>query len=119
MKLDRNVNPNKEGKYALIKVRKIKELSPENYVTVTEMLDFLHDHGVLQWGNECPDQQFFVMKYGDRFTAPALMAYSQSARLSACSPEFGNATHHSLLEYADQIQDEAIEAYQVGKKLPD
>jgi len=54
MKLDRNINPDGKGKYALINLRK----------------------NIVEWGGG--DGQFFVIKYKDIFAAPALKAYANA-----------------------------------------
>lgn len=97
MKLDRNINPDGKGKYALINLRK----------------------NTVEWGE--PDQ-FFVIKYKDEFAAAALEAYAEAVRskanmLKATGKRF---EADSLYEYADEIQREAIAARDwPGKKIPD
>ena len=122
MKLDRNTNKDGRGKYALINLR-------TNQV---------------QWGNEGPGEQFFVMKYKDKFTGRALLAYSEevkkeSIRLAELSIEYrksmkkpdnmgmvtqkhvDNAARESaeLKEFADQMFWEAQTAMKQGFKNPD
>ncbi len=99
MKLDRNINPNGKGKYALINLR-------TNQV---------------QWGTE-PNGQFFVIKYKDKFAEPALRAYAaacmaEAARLSN-EGEYRDAS--ALSEFASEILREAnIAGTQLAKHLPD
>lgn len=57
MKLDRNINDDGRGKYALINLRTNK----------------------VEWGNE-PGNDFFVIKLKDRHAADALRAYADSIR---------------------------------------
>jgi hypothetical protein len=59
MKLDRNINPDGKGKYALIKLRE---------------KPFVVDFG------DTPDSDFFVIRLKDKYAAPALLAYSLAAR---------------------------------------
>lgn len=55
MKLDRNINTNGKGKYALINLRTNK----------------------VEWGITAEDE-FFVIKLKDRHSKPALLAYAYS-----------------------------------------
>jgi len=63
MKLDRNINANGMGKYALLNLR-------TNQV---------------QWGNT-PDDEFFVIKLKDIGALPALLAYAKLYKL--VDPEY-------------------------------
>ncbi len=56
MKLDRNINPDGRGKYALIKLREL-------YI----------DHG------DTPDTEFFVIRLKDKYAEAALRAYADAA----------------------------------------
>lgn len=95
MKLDRNVNTDGRGKYALINLR----------------------DNTVQWGGT-PQEQFFVLKYKDIFASHALSAYAKSVREAALKIEDA-AQRDEYLEFADQMDKEAEAAFQVGFKLPD
>ena len=83
MKLDRNTNLDGRGKYALLKLRRQEEpISPE----AIEAANLLKEQGLLQFGNEAPDQQFFVIKYKDKFAIPALTAYAAAVTKEAAKP---------------------------------
>jgi len=56
MKLDRNINPDGRGKYALLNLRK----------------------NTIEWGDTQQDE-FFVIKLKDRYAAEALYAYALEA----------------------------------------
>lgn len=56
MKLDRNINDNGRGKYALLNLRTNK----------------------IEWGFVGEEDEFFVIKLRDRNARPALMAYALS-----------------------------------------
>lgn len=97
MRLDRNINPDGKGKYALINLRK----------------------NTVEWGNEAPGEQFFVMKYKDIFTAPALDAYAKAVRTDATAlAESDPKTANSLFEYAEEMEREAYKARTAGVKIP-
>lgn len=91
MKLDRNINPCGRGKYALINLR-------TNQV---------------QWGGS-EGLQFFVMKYKDKFTGPALHAYADAVR-----EEAERTKSDSLLEYAIEMKQQAEMACRQGCRIPD
>lgn len=78
MKLDRNINSDGRGKYALINLR--KALDFEQSQAVQNALNVLQAAEILEWGSGDPGNQFFVMKYGDPFTADALLAYAMSVK---------------------------------------
>lgn len=120
MKLDRNINRGGGGKYALVNMRKLLplldkeaggELSTEEIGTL-HCFRVLVQNGVITLGNESPGEQFFVMKYKDKFTAPALIAYANAVRLEAVVGD-------GLWEYANQIRDEALKAQGLGVRIPD
>jgi hypothetical protein len=107
MKLDRNINPDGRGKYALIKLRKITD---EDF---NEMLESRRDKRpfalpseALTLGDE-KGEQFFVLKYKDKRTAPALRAYAKAVR-----DEIGTNKRHAadLEEFALEIEQEADQA---------
>lgn len=109
MKLDRNINPDGRGKYALINLRR----------------------NTIEWGGPTPEEQFFVLKLKDEFAAPALRAYAAAVRLKATEIEQGAEMGQldaisrirqcdSLGEFADEVEREAIRSENCkGRKLPD
>jgi hypothetical protein len=72
MKLDRNINKDGRGKYALIQLRKV---GPVPAKEVQDAIQLLHDWNIIHWGNESPGDQFFVVKYKDQFALGALEGY--------------------------------------------
>jgi hypothetical protein len=95
MRLDRNTNSDGRGKYALINLRTSQ----------------------VQWGGD-GGEQFFVLKYKDLFVAPALFAYAKAVRDHAQSSHDENE-RRELLEYAREIEAEALKAEMVGCRIPD
>lgn len=120
MKLDRNINTSGWGKYALVNMRKLGPMidgsqnTAENFKCI-EAYYILKDNGFITEGNESPGDQFFVMKYKDKFTAPALHAYAIQVMAEANGPN-GNM---ELCEYAEQMFIEAKEAAKLGNRIPD
>ena len=93
MKLDRNINPDGRGKYALLNLRDTDLRLDEIKVRLTEALG----PGVLEFGDN--DQtEFFVIKLKDKYAAEALATYASKAR------EDGQA------EYAAEIMELALKA---------
>lgn len=117
MRLDRNINSDRMGKYALINLRTNK----------------------VEWGD---DDQFFVIKYKDKFAAKALAAYSEAVwdyvlglreQIRVMRNNGPKRNKHWALElerlevqaseyaeYAEEIKKEAgVAADTVNRKLPD
>ena len=144
MKLDRNENPDGRGKYALINLRKVQSVSgdPHNRTQVECAMAALREQGVLSFGNEAEGEQFFVMKYKDVFTSPALRAYAEAV-LRHIRDQFDNTISEKILlgvELTDaekekrlkqittvralnpywlDIYEESLRASRVGNKIPD
>jgi len=119
MKLDRNLNKDGSGKYALINLRKLREVrSPET----ARALRILSDLGVVHWGDEGPGAQFWVMKYSDPFTWAALKAYALDVKSFAerqmaenrCPP----AEYEHWMEYHRELMCEVVAAQACEHKLP-
>jgi len=152
MKLDRNVNRGGRGKYALVNMRKLIPLIDKQDAcldkatgaiigplpTIEEVSDikcfeWLVSRGIIAIGNESPGDQFFVMKYKDKFTSPALFAYSRAAMdesqgmaLSLLDPPQENenrdatiTTCRALQVYSREIHGEAMAAQKLGTRIPD
>ena len=111
MKLDRNKGRGDRGKYAIIKLRSVPDISPDA-VKVTgatfhpEVIDF----------GDTPDTEFFVIRLKAKFAGPALVAYAEAIhrecrRLEieehdcssvAAASEY-RAKRRDLEQYRDQI----------------
>lgn len=74
MKLDRNINADGLGKYALLKLRNLRRGDP----AVDAALRTLDEAGVLDWGNTV-DSEFFVIRLKDKYAAAALHTYAHHA----------------------------------------
>lgn len=75
MKLDRNINPDKRGKYALLKLRRqATPFSPE----LQDCAEKLRAAGLLDFG-DTDDTDFFVIRLKDKYAFPALVAYAAAA----------------------------------------
>lgn len=119
MKLDRNINPDGRGKYALIEMRKlgewdaaqIEERGGKAGRAITLPAEAVND------GCE-PGQEFFVIKYKDEFAEPALRAYAAAVRERAKYSD--PRTAPGLYEYAAEIDREADAAMKhPAKQIPD
>lgn len=94
MKLDRSLNKDGHGKYALLKLRKLRELSVYNPVNhppptspaihkILEAVKTLERAGIIDYGTRDdgsidPEREFFVMRLKDVHAYDALMAYARS-----------------------------------------
>lgn len=131
MKLDRNINPDGTGKYALLHLRKLRQYGHRQ--DVIDAINVLSGFGLLHFGNEGAGEQFFVMKYKDKFVAPALFAYSRAAMdesqtlaLSLLDPPKEDEdrvsridTCRSLQKYSSEMHAEALLAQRQGTRIPD
>lgn len=123
MKLDRNINPDGRGKYALIHLRELHELE---YANIEVQKEGEHrpvniPSKAIHIGNEGPGEQFFVIKYKDEFAAPALWAYSDAVKEKARILSYSDERKaKELYEFAEEIEAEARQAEHIAdKKLPD
>ena len=83
MKLDRNANTDRLGKYALLKLRRLSEYSQDEFPgdmvePVKGAIDLLDREGLLDWGNKL-DTEFFVVRLKDMYAKSALLAYADAA----------------------------------------
>ncbi len=85
MKLDRNINPDGRGKYALVLMRRLHGLA--EYQTdlkvpkgITNAIRTLENAGLIDWGSEGTPSEFFVIRPKDQYANAALRAYADAAR---------------------------------------
>ena len=120
MRLDRTKG---NGKYAVINRRKLAEYldkcGPHASQTVESALALLHDADVLSYGDESQEAQFFVMRYPDKFTAPALRAYGNAVMQEAHNNLAKKDYSASLIEYCADVMRESDLAERIGCKTPD
>jgi hypothetical protein len=91
MKMDRNINADGAGKYALINVRKLLTFDDQGTFgglppALSLALETLDKAGVIQWGAVGTEDEFFLLKMKDRNALPTLAAYADS--IEAQDPEF-------------------------------
>lgn len=98
MKLDRNINEDALGKYAVINLRKLNVAcgNPATFQrwtpAVQQALKTLEEVGALEWGTTGAPDEFFLLKLKDKYAEPGLRAYAAAAR-------------EDDPEYADQVQE--------------
>lgn len=85
MKLDRNINNDGRGKYALLKLRVFEEFAKGGEIQelpydIRQALDVLERAKILDWG-DTPDTEFFVIRLKDRYAQSALKAYAEDAAI--------------------------------------
>lgn len=90
MKLDRNINPDRKGKYALILLRKVDGIRSNTaaHKLICDALNLLHSNHILDYGNT-DESEFFVIRLKDKYAADALAAYSSSALMDG-QPEWSD-----------------------------
>ena len=82
MKLDRNLNPDGQGKYALVLLRKLRAECQQRGGLPADIEDAyktFNNHGLLDHGWADKGNEFFVIRLKDRYAAPALAAYAGAA----------------------------------------
>lgn len=88
MKLDRNLNHDGHGKYALLKLRELDHLDDAGSMLtfyngiprgIRNALKTLENAGILDWG-DTEDSEFFVIRLKDVNTQAALIAYAGAAK---------------------------------------
>ena|SRR5579862_3380745 len=108
MKLDRNVNGNGRGKYALLKLRELDNFvdPADPFATVakpiSDAINTLLQAGILDWGDTLATE-FFVMRLKDKHAAAGLHGYANDA-------------DEDDREYGDEIRKLALRA---GRNHPD
>lgn len=106
MKLDRNINRNGVGKYALILLRNTATVSEQESGHVEAAINTLNHAGCLDYG-EARDNEFFVIRLKDQNAEAALRAYAKAAETH--DPEWA----HEVAALADKA------ANHPRKKRPD
>ncbi len=106
MRLDRNINPNRKGKYALILLRKIQGDLPELQDEGTTNSSYEVPQDAVDFG-DTHDTDFFVIRLKDKYAYKALDAYAREAAKD--DPEYGR-----------EIAELALKAMKhPSKKMPD
>lgn len=136
MKLDRNTNRGGRGKYALVNMRKLIPIIEQmeawdasqdpnrnrqpgpTECNIAMCFEVLVEEGIITLGNETPGDQFFVMKYKDKFTAAGLHAYAEAVRRASLF-SLSTAESDSLMEYANEMFSQASAARELGNRIPD
>lgn len=83
MRLDRTTDSDGRGKYALLKLRRLRELqgalTDEGKKQIVEAFDLLEATGILDWGNVGSESEFFVIKLRDKNASHGLHGYAAAA----------------------------------------
>lgn len=120
MNLDRNQGDGR-GKYALIQIRKLEN---DDVLDLYDSSEEASQHVYLprqaiHTGQGDPGDQFFVIKYKDRFASDALRAYGQAClEYAACADGLTDEERDSLKEFGDAILSEANKAAACGTSIP-
>lgn len=81
MKMDRNINTNGRGKYALLLLRQLALCAGGSTFDnkIEQAVKTLDEAGLIDWGIVGTETEFFVTRLKDRNAAPSLRAYAHSA----------------------------------------
>lgn len=99
MKLDRDINKDGKGKYALVRLRNINK-GDEAF----QLLQRLHELGHLDWGKVGDPDEFFVIKLRDKFSQPAIVAYADAVMRERGKGAYEEHRSSGLIEYALAVQ---------------
>ena len=94
MKLDRNINPDKRGKYAILLLRDLEKFRSPDYphsnraAAIGAALRVLEDAGVIDWGITGTDKEFFLIRLKDKYAEAGLRNYARAA--AADDEEYAN-----------------------------
>lgn len=91
MKLDRNINANRRGKYALLKLRRLTEIEAWDgsdgealdRKAALDAIALLERAGILDWGYAGTDGEFFVIRLKDKYAGAAIEAYANAVAADA------------------------------------
>jgi len=90
MKLDRNINDDRMGKYAILNLRKLADFRDGTFQNlapkIIDALITLEENGILDWGRVGTGSEFFLIKLKDCYANIALAAYAGAA--SNDDPEY-------------------------------
>lgn len=87
MKLDRNIVGNGgRGKYAIIKLRELDTYTEQGAFgevskPIADAIKTLEEAGILDWGLEGSEGEFFLIRLKDKYARTALLAYAIGARV--------------------------------------
>lgn len=82
MKMDRDINADGRGKYALVLMRNYpsKITDPEDAQSVASAMMTLESFGMLDYGAAHSPSEFFLIRLKDRFAGDALRAYADATK---------------------------------------
>lgn len=98
MKMDRNINKDGKGKYALVRLRNIEAGSEAQ-----DLLRRLEELGHLDWGCVGQPDEFFVIKLCDKYAGEPIAAYSKAVADDAAM-ETDEEAHLSKMLWSLQVQ---------------
>jgi hypothetical protein len=110
MDLDRNINFDGTGKYALVKMRKLAECrNGPHALAIEDAVKTLVDHGILDYGFLNSESEFFVIRLKDKYAQWPLNEYANAAE------------HDGQWEYGAKVRELAMRAGPASKwcKQPD
>lgn len=86
MKLDRHINIDKRGKYALLKLRRLDDwLQSGAFAEVPQAIrnafKILEDAGMVDYGTAGTESEFFVIRLKDKYAASGLYGYANAAAI--------------------------------------
>lgn len=111
MKLDRNINPSKRGKYALLKLRRLTEIEAWDggdgealdRQAVIDAIALLERAGILDWGYAGTEGEFFVIRLKDKYAGDAINAYADAVAKDARSVAGDDDAYKDRMQWAMDV----------------
>ena len=122
MRLTRNTTTDGRCKYAIVRLDKLRKFPGSSIIAAqaVKALEELAGHGLLEYGEKGSEEECFVLKLKDQFTAWTLEAYVGRVRIAADIQSFNKSVHDSLSEYANEVLELADRSYShPSRKIPD
>lgn len=106
MKMDRNINADGRGKYALVLMRNYNApRHPSRQRDIELALETLENNNMIDYGPAGHHSEFFLIRLKDRFAGDALRAYADAAKKYADSlfASGDEAGHRSMVGWAVEV----------------
>lgn len=99
MRMDRNVNLDGKGKYALVRLRTVTPGSEAH-----QHLKALDALGVLDWGLVGQQDEFFVIKLKDKYASAAIAAYADAVHQDVNKVLDDPVAYKERMQWAHDVQ---------------
>jgi hypothetical protein len=102
MKMDRNLNSDGKGKYALVLMRNLPARGEERMAALKAM-QLLNSMGILDYGQAESPSEFFLIRLKDKYAMDALAAYADAV-MADSRQEADEAKARDKYEWAVEVR---------------